>query len=216
MHGVLRAKEAYADWIVGFKDQLHIYATFTFPYSNSWSSRPKSRQPGRLKLYRHISPETALRRGRRLRRLVNVLCCGLRFRERKTGILSVIAVEMKDDRPHLHTLWEEHPLITPSCLRAKWQEVLGRWCNAIDTETIKDVVKVVRYITKYLTWETTPCLEVWVPKRHWKEEMLTLRGVRNQLGGLDEESMFIRSKKTTLGEPLIQAGVVERCSVNGL
>jgi hypothetical protein len=207
---VLRAKEAYADWIVEFRNQLYIYATFTFPYSNSWSSLPKSRQPGRLKLYRYISPETALCKGRDLRYMVNVLCCGRRFREHKTGILSVIRVEVGDNRPHLHTLWEHHPLITPASLKTLWCRSLKCWSSirAVDVQSIEDLVKVTRYTTKYLTWEVTPYLDVWRPEIPWQEDMLSLRILKHLIEGGKNGLHNFKS--------LPQAGVAEGCSVNGL
>jgi hypothetical protein len=174
-------RKAYTDWLAKSNPRFSVYATFSFPDKSGWNSNPESRRPGRLRTYNNISKDVAMHKGRHLRNMVNNLCCGRRYRENKTGILSVIRVENKSNRPHLHTLWESHPLLTGDTFRSLWSKALGRWspASANDVQTITDLEKVAGYVTKMLYRGNTPDLELWIPKKPWQEDCLTVRGVRS-------------------------------------
>jgi hypothetical protein len=140
MHASCR--EEYLKWILDLSDFLQTFGTLTLPFKAPILSG-----------YKYAS---------KFRRLLNEYVYGMRWRENKTMLTSVMAVENFVDRPHIHFMIEEVKKMTPGAYRGLWARALNKEVSAITVklENIRSKVAVSRYVTKNITWQQPPLISV--------------------------------------------------------
>ena len=138
--GIRSAWELYTDWFINISDHFQTFATLSFP--------------------RKVSYDYARSRGLKLLRLTNEEVYGRRYREENNLLSSILSVEFKHSRPHIHMMQGKHPLLTPEKYRCFWIKVLGRWISskAVDIQEIHSKKAVIKYIHKNVTWENLPII----------------------------------------------------------
>lgn len=109
-----------------------------------------------------LSFNSARGKALRFRRLTNEAAFGRRYREHGKELTTIIVIEAKHGRPHIHLLQEKNPNLKPEDYKRLWKKALKRWC----TEKSMDVGPIVSnegaaiYVSKSITDDYFPIISM--------------------------------------------------------